>query len=149
LALCRCGLALSVRFHLLVGRSKIEKVLKSTWMRQHQHAQRTLPVRDNSGATRVQLIHSKSYANPMVPVSRVFTATSKSKGISRGSCVSVYVLYTGSALKGKNGVCRRHATGAALLVNVTENKTTLIGTRMMTKLPKSMVGKGRSLSRVY
>nr|QIV68129.1 ribosomal protein L14 [Marsupiomonas sp. NIES 1824] len=115
-------------------------------MRRWLPAQRTLSVRDNSGAKRRRLLHPRTYQPEMLPtLSRVVSGTTPRsalrKGRERKKVVQVLLLSTRRNQQGANGIVRRNRTTRVVLMK----DTSLRGSRILTKLPKQVVGKGRTL----
>ena len=112
-------------------------------------SQRNLYVRDNSGAKTRKLIQprSRNRGTPFqTTLSRVISSTKQQKqvrkDIEHGKVVKVLLVNTRANMKGLNGIVRCNQKTTVVVVN---EKGNLSGTRLRTKLPKSLYGKGRSL----
>jgi len=115
------------------------------------NSQRNLRVRDNSGVKRIKRLLPIPQTNSKLKtrvITELKTQSQQSrKNLETGKLVRFLLVNTRARMKGKNGVLRRNQTTTVVVVNETRNlsSATLTGTRISTKLPKSMYGKGRRI----
>jgi ribosomal protein L14 len=107
--------------------------------------QSSFHVRDNSGA-KSRYVISRSSASERKALTRVVRETKSfhqvRKGIKTGTLVQRMVVNTRKNTRGRNGIYRRNQQTSMVLLN---QKGGLLGTRIRTKLPKYLSGKGRML----
>lgn len=113
---------------------------------------RNLIVRDNSGAKTRRLIRPRTpYPRPMSRVvSRTKKETQVRKGIRQGKVSQILLVNTRRPMKGKNGILRRNRGSKVVLLKrrrfgKKKKSMDLRGTRILTKLPKYLSGKGRRI----